>query len=413
MKEWEFQTRAIHAGIDPESAQGSTVTPIYESAAFAYDSAEELSEVFEGRRPGHVYSRISNPTVMAFEQRMNSLEDGAGALATSSGMAAITTTLLTLLNAGDVIAAGKSLFGGTLLLLRRVLSRFGIESRFFDPCSAQELEHALTANPKAIYVETIGNPKLDVPDFRVLSAAAKRRGIPLLVDSTLTTPFLFPAKRFGASVVVHSGTKYICGSGTAVGGAIVDLGTFDWSGYPNEGIREMTARRGVQLGFLAAARKNVLQNIGTCLSPFSASRHSQGLETLALRMDRHCSNALALAEFLTTHPRVSAVNYPGLASSAYRDRVREQFCGRGGGILTLRMGTRQGSFDFIRRLKLAKDLANVGDAKTLVIHPASTIYRDLSPAEMADAGVTDDLVRVSVGIESITDIIADFEQALN
>lgn len=412
MSDWEFETKAIHSGINPARHLGATSVPIYETSSFAYDTAQELADVFEGKMQGHVYSRISNPTVSAFEERMNSLENGTGAIATSSGMAAIATILFSLTSQGDEIVTSRSLFGGTFLLFSKIFEKYGIRFVFVDPLDPEELQSAFSDRTRAVFLETIGNPKLDVPDIGLVSDLAEKYDVPLVVDSTLTTPYLLKAKEFGVSLVLHSTTKYITGTGSTIGGVIVDLGNFDWSSCKSGSIRTTAGKVRGGLAFLAVARKEVLQNTGCCLSPFNAYLHSIGLETLALRMERHCSNALELAEFLSEHPGVPAVNYPGLRDNRCFATAEKQFGGRFGGLLTFRLGSREKCFRLIDSLKIAKNLANLGDAKTLIIHPASTIFCDCTDEEMNQAGVSEDLIRVSVGIEATNDIIRDFDQAL-
>ena len=412
MNGWEFETKAIHSGVDSARHLGATSVPIYETSSFAYDTAHELADVFAGRQLGHVYSRISNPTVSAFEERMTSLEDGTGAIATSSGMAAIATILFALTSQGDEIVTSRSLFGGTYLLFSKIFEKYGVRFIFVDPLDLEGFQKTFSDRTRAVFLETIGNPKLDVPDIRLVSDLAEKHGVPLVVDSTLTTPYLLKANDFGVSLVLHSTTKYITGTGSAIGGVFVDLGNFDWSSCKSGSIKSAAAEVRSDLAFLAVARKEVLQNTGCCLSPFNAYLHSVGLETLALRMERHCSNALALAEFLSRHPDVPEVSYPGLRGNRCFATAKKQFGGRFGGLLTFRLGSREKCFRFIDSLKVAKNLANLGDAKTLVIHPATTIYHDCTDEEMSQAGVSKDLVRVSVGIEAINDIIHDVDQAL-
>ena len=409
---WDFETRAIHAGISAERNGGATSVPIYESAAFAYKSPEELEEVFAGRRFGYLYGRVANPTVAVFEERVNALEAGVGAIAAASGMAAVATAVGALTRAGDEILASTSLFGGTYHLFNKVFGRHGVGTRYADPLDLDAVKAAVTEKTRLVFVETIGNPKVDVPDIDALAGVARDHGIPLVVDGTLTSPYLFQARDHGTAIAIHSATKYITGSGSAIGGVIVDLGTFDWRTSRDADIRQAATRMDPRFAFLSVARREILQNTGATLDPFAAYLHALGLETLALRMERHCSNALALARFLEGHPAVAAVDYPGLASSPHHEVARRQFADRYGGLLALRLGSRERCFRFAGALELARSQTNLGDAKTLVIHPASTIYRDCTDDERRAAGVTDDLLRVSVGIESPRDIIADFNHAL-
>lgn len=407
-----FSTRALHAGDKSSRETGATAVPIYNTAAFAYDSAQDLADVFDGRKYGHVYTRISNPTVAAFEQRVNALENGCGALAASSGMAAIATVVFTLAGQGDEIVAAKSLFGGTLMFFNDLISKLGIRVNYVETTDYEAYAKAINERTRLVFVETIGNPKLDVPDIKAIAAAAAKHNIPLVVDSTVTTPYLFEAKQYGAAIAVHSATKYMTGNGTAVGGALVDTGAYNWKNSKNTLLSGFIPKFG-EFAFLAAARKRVLQNAGQCLSPFNAFMHCIGIETLPLRMEKHCSNAAALAAHFSKHPAVKAVNYPGLDKNPHKKTASEQFGGRYGGMLTLTLDSKEKCFDFLSRVKVARNLANIGDAKTLVIHPASTIFRDCGKEETAAAGVTQELIRVSVGIEDVEDLIADFEQALS
>ena len=386
---------AIPAGRELSQEWGPTNVPLHLSAAFAHPGAEELEEVFAGRRFGFLYSRITNPTVAVFEQRMAALEGGVGALAAASGMAAIATVGFALTRQGD-----------------RIVGRYGVETRYVSPTDLDAVRAALDDRTRLIFVETIGNPKVDVPDLRALAGVAAERGVPLVVDGTLSTPYLLRAREHGAAIVVHSSTKYITGNGSAVGGVLVDLGTFDWSRHQDPEIREAARKVGPQLAFLATARKAVQQNTGSMQSPMSAWLHAAGLETLALRMERHCSNALALALALHGTRGVEAVSYPGLESSPWHATALRQFGGRYGALLTVRLGSRERCFKASGALRLARSAANLGDARTLVIHPASTIYRDSDERARLAAGVHEDLLRVSVGIETPADILADFDQAI-
>lgn len=412
MKEnWEFATRSIHSGVGPETKLGATTPPIYQSSAFGYDTAEELSDVFQGRGFGYIYSRVANPTVSVIEQRVNALEQGRGALAAASGMAAIATTIFALTRSGDEIIAGKSLFGGTLQLFSDIFENYGVQVVYVDSCDVAGYRKAISSRTRLIFLETIGNPQLDVPDLKQIATVAAEYEIPLVVDSTLTTPYLLFAKEFGVNIVIHSTSKYISGSGNSIGGVLVDLGNFEWKRSRSEAVRELSAKVG-GFAFLARARKQIQQNTGSCLSPFNAYLQCLGLETLALRMERHCDNALALAKYLQNSPQIVSVNYPGLDNAAGYQVAKTQFGGRFGGILTIRLGTQERAFKLVNRLKMVKNLANIGDAKTLIIHPASTIYCNCSRELQEAAGVYPDLLRISVGIEAIKDIIADFEAAL-
>jgi O-acetylhomoserine (thiol)-lyase len=412
MAGWGFTTRLVHGGVHPEHHGGATTPPIYQTAAFAYPTADELEATFAGRAPGHIYTRISNPTVSAFEERMTLLEGGRGALAAASGMAAITTTILALASQGDEIVASESLFGGTLHLFDGVLSRFGVRTRYVDCTDVEAVRRAVGERTALIYAECLANPKLDVPPLRKLSDLAQERAVPLVVDGTLTTPYLVRAADHGVHVVLHSATKYLTGNGSTIGGVVVDCGTFDWRRCRSQEVQAAVSRAGREMAFLVAARSGILQNTGACMSPFGAYLHCLGLETLSLRMERHCANALALARFLRERNGVTAVGYPGLEDDPRHALAREQFGGRFGALLTLRLSSRESCFRVVRGLRLAKNLANLGDSRTLVIHPASTIYRDCTDPQRTAAGVTEDMLRVSVGIEDPEDIMEDFRAAL-
>mgnify|MGYP005837191683 CR=1 FL=1 len=407
---WGFATKLIHSGFSGDRETGATTVPIYETASFAYDSALDLAAVFEGKRFGYIYSRIANPTVAAFERRINSLENGVGAIAAASGMAAIATVFFALTGAGSEVLASKSLFGGTYGFFREVLTKFGVRVRYVDFTNPNEYRKAFTPATRVVYLEALGNPKLDVPDIGEIKRLAELNNVPLVVDSTLTTPYLFPAKKYGVDIVIHSSTKYITGNGSSIGGVLVDLGNFTWNACQNDEIREMAKKAG-EFAFLAKAR-SILQNTGACLSPFNAFLQFSGVETLGLRMERHCSNALELARYLSGHPRILEVNYPGLPNNPFHEIARRQFGGRYGALLTFKLGTRERCFQFIDGLRMIKNLANIGDTRTLVIHPASTIYSGCTEEERLAAGVTEDLIRVSVGIEDVKDIISDMERAL-
>jgi O-acetylhomoserine (thiol)-lyase len=412
MAEWGFETKAIHSGLIPSQHQGATAVPIYETTSYAYDSAQDLADVFDGRKFGHTYSRISNPTVTAFEQRITALERGTGAVATASGMAAISTTIFTLVAQGDEIISSKSLFAGTFLLFDRLLKKYGVRIRYVDPGDIDGIRSAISQRTQLIFVETIGNPKIDVPDIEKISRVAVENNIPFVVDSTLTTPYLVQLKKLGAAIAVHSTTKYITGNGSTIGGVMVDLGNFDWSACKNRDLSSLAEERGSDFALLFSARRHIVQNMGNCPSPFNAYLQCLGLETLSVRMERHCSNAMDLANFLSDHQKVSGVNYPGLKTSPHHEIAHSQFNGRYGGLLTFKLGSKRKCFQLIDHLELVHNLANLGDAKTLIIHPASTIYHECSEEERARAGVSEDMVRVSVGIETVADIIQDFDQAL-
>lgn len=407
----EIETKAIHAGNFKDEKFGATSIPIYESASFAYNTAEEIRDVFEGKKFGYVYSRIANPTVTAFELRMNALEEGIGAIATSSGMAAIATVVFTLTQMEDEIISSSCLFGGTYSFFREVMNRYGVKVNYVDINDIDSWGKLINTKTKMIFLESISNPKLEIPNLKLISEKAKEYNIPVIVDNTLATPYLWRSKYFGADIIIHSATKYITGNGTAIGGILIDTGNYDWRKTTNKLIHD-TIKKAGSFAFLAAARSKIYQNIGFSPSPFNAYLHLLGLETLHLRMEKHCSNTIKLAEFLKSHNKVINVNYPGLPENKFHNIGSKQFNNKFSGLLTFNLKSKEDCFKFINNLKLAKNLANIGDTRTLVIHPDSTIYLNCSEEEKQMAGVTDNMIRVSAGLENINDIIEDFNQSL-
>lgn len=408
---WSFETRAIHSGFHRDPKTGATTVPIYQTAAFGYETAEDLADVFQGRKFGHVYSRISNPTVSALESRFTDLEGGIGAVAVASGMAAITAAIQTIARTGDRIVASHSLFGGTLHLLEDVLSEMGIGVDWVDATNLSGFAAAIRPETRGILAEIIGNPKLDVIDVRGLSAIANNAGIPLIIDNTMTTPYLCQIRELGAHIVVNCMGKFLTGNGNAIGGIVVDLGNFDWKKSKTPRIQEWAKKVG-KMAFLTVIRKYITVNTGACLAPFNAYLFLMGLEALAVRMDRHVANATQLATYFSQHPAIKHVAYPALPGSGFEALVHSQFGGRGGALVTIQLGSKEKAYTFLNALKLVTIAANLGDARTLGIHPASTIYRDFSEAEQQSAGVYPDTVRLSIGLENCQDLIADFEQAL-
>ena len=406
-----FETLLIHGGLEPGPA-GATNVPIVQSSAFAHETAEDLEDLFRGRKSGHIYTRLNNPTTESLERRLALLEGGVAAIATASGMAAITTAVLTILRAGDEILASSSLFGGTYSLFRDTLSNYGISTRFVEPTDTNALSEAISNQTRLIFVETIGNPKMDVPDIAAISAVARQARIPLMLDATVTSPYLARGRDLGADIVIHSTSKFINGTGSVIGGVIVDSGTFDWNSplFPHFA---QFAKKYRQFAFSARLRKLMHKDLGACPAPMNSFLLAEGIETLALRMERHCSNALELSHFLRAHPQVRWVNYPGLPDSPFHEVATRQFGGKYGGLLTFGLAGKAEAFRFINGLRLARNLANIGDAKTLVIHPASTICCDYSADQQRLLGVSDDMVRVSVGLEHTADIVADVAQSLN
>jgi O-acetylhomoserine (thiol)-lyase len=417
-----FSTRAVHAGHTPDSDTHARAVPIYQTTSYTFEDTDHAADLFGLRKFGNIYTRIMNPTTDAFEQRIAALEGGVGALAVASGQAAETLTLLTLAKAGDEIVSSTDLYGGTVSLFTHTFSKMGVTVKYVKPDDFDAWKRAVTDKTKAFYVESIGNPKLDIIDLEKIAQIGKAHGIPLIVDNTVTTPYLMRPFEFGAAVVVHSATKFIGGHGTSIGGVIVDSGTFDWaaSGRFTDFLEPDPSYHGLKfhetfgaLTFILRARVLGLRDMGAAISPFNAWLFLQGLETLALRMDRHSQNALAVAEFLENHKCVEWVRYPGLASSASRE-LREKYLPRGQGALVGFgiKGGRAAAVGFIENCKLFSHLANIGDAKSLVIHPASTTHEQLREEERQAAGVTPDFIRLSVGIEDIDDILADLDQAL-
>lgn len=405
-----FNTALLHGNFEPDPKTGATTTPIYQSSSFMHGTAEELENIFNGREPGFIYTRINNPTIDAFEKRIAFLEGGIGAVACASGMAAVTLALLNILKSGDELVSGSGIFGGTHSLFR-CLEEFNITSTYAKSSDVQSFEECINSKTKAIFVETVGNPKLDVYDIKALAELAHRHGIPLIVDNTATTPYLVKPLSLGADIVIHSTSKYINGSGNSIGGIIVDGGKFKWNFD-----RYTSLKAYKQFGpfiYLAKLRKTLVKDFGACMAPFNAYLSSLGLETLSLRMDRLCSNALKLAEALAENPKVDHVNYPGLPQSDYHVLSEAQFGDKHGAILTIRVGSKENAFKVINSLKYALNLANIGDVRTLVIHPASTIYIANSLDEKEKMGVYEDLIRISIGIEDIQDIVEDFQQALD
>jgi len=404
----KFNTRLLHGGFPPD-AFGSTVPPVYQVSAFAHESAEKLEKVFANKAPGFAYTRISNPTVSAFEKRIAVLEGGADAVSCSSGMAAVSMALINILQSGDEIIAGSGLFGGTLDLLGD-LAAFGIRTRFLPEVTAEALSGAVTPDTKAVFAELIGNPRLDVVDIRAVADVADSAGVCLIIDSTTASPALVRPFDLGAHIVVHSSSKYINGSGNAISGVIVDGGKFPWDFDRYPALAKF--RQFGRLAYTARLRQDTWRNFGACIAPENAWLNTIGLETLGLRMERLCLNAGRLASFLQGLPQIT-VNYPGLPSSPWQPLVAKQMeNARAGAILTLRAGTKEKAFALINALRYAKIATNIGDVRTLVIHPASTIYNHSTEEVKQAAGVYDDLIRVSVGLEDIDDLTEDFENAV-
>lgn len=403
-----FNTELLHKSFDGDKTTGATSTPIYQVSAFSHESPEKLEKVFNNKTAGFAYSRISNPTVDAFERRIASLEHGIGAVACSSGMAAVTMSLLNILKSGDEIIAGAGLFGGTIDLFGD-LKEFGIKTNFVNHISVDEIEPLINENTKAVFAELIGNPALDIVDIENVATLVHKYNIPLIIDSTTATPCLIHPIDYGADVVVHSSSKYINGGGNAISGIIIDSGNFKWDTDRYTSLKEY--KKFGKFAYLAKLRNGIWRNVGCCLAPMNAFLNSVGLETMGLRVERLCDNALALAEYLDTFDNIE-VNYPALKKSKYYPLSQKLFDGRGGAILTIRTGSKQKAFKLMNNLKYALIATNIGDVRTLVIHPASTIYTHNTEEQRRNAGVYDDTIRISIGIEDIDDLKADFKQAI-
>ena len=416
-----FATRALHAGWHHDPATGSFGVPIYPTAAFQFDSSDHAASLFSLETPGHIYSRLSNPSVAIFEERMSSLEGGVASVATASGQAAATLLVATLCNAGDNVVAGRSLYGGTLTLLKNLFARFGVTPRMVNTDHPAEVKEAMDENTRAIFVETLGNPGLNVAPLEELGAMADGARVPLVVDNTFASPALCRPLEWGASVVFHSATKYLSGQGSVLGGVVVDGGNFDWTGgrwpqftAPDPAYHGVVFAEAFGRGALGARlRCHTLRDMGGCLSPFNAYLLTLGLTTLELRMGRHSENALILAEFLEAHPAVAWVRYPGLPSHPHFDLARRYLPSGGGGMMAFSLrGGREAGKRFVEHLKLFGHVANVGDVRSLVVHPASTTHAQLSEAERSAAGVEEGLIRLSIGLEDPEDLRADLAQAL-
>jgi O-acetylhomoserine (thiol)-lyase len=426
-KKFGLGTLAVHAGQEtPDPATGSRVVPIYQTASYVFKSTDHAANLFALKEFGNIYSRMMNPTNDAFEKRIAALEGGSGALAVSSGQAAISLALLAITQVGDEIVSANNLYGGTYELFHYTFPKLGRKVEFVDSTRPEEFRKAITEKTRAIYAETIGNPKLDVLDFKAVAEIAHEAGVPFVVDNTVSVGIVRPID-FGADIVVASATKFIDGHGNSIGGVIVDSGKFDWSnGKFPEFTQPDPSYHGLKywdtfgsfpglgnIAFIVKVRVQLLRDLGPCLSPFNAFLFLQGLETLALRMEKHSSNAQQVARHLQSHPAVTWVNYPGLESHPSYDLAKKYLNGKNGAILGFGIkGGLEAGRTFIESLELFSHLANIGDSKSLVIHPASTTHQQLTPEEQMATGVTPDFIRLSIGIEDVEDIIADLDQAL-
>ncbi len=418
-----LDTLALHAGFRADPVEGSTEPPIHQSSAYMFQSTQQAQDLFELKAGGNIYSRLGNPTVGVLEQRVAALEGGVAAVAFSSGHAAIFSTILNLAKAGDEVVSSLNIYGGAINMFAVTLGNLGIQVKFVEGNDRAAWEAQITPKTKALFVEVVGNPNANVADLAMLSDLAGQHGIPFIVDSTFTTPALIRPKEWGADIIIHSATKFLGGHGTSLAGVAVDCGTFRFLDNPRfpqynqpdhsyHGV--VFGRDFGDAGFATRLRALVLRDVGGCLAPFSAYLILHGMETLGLRMGRHCENALAAAEFLQKHPKVDAVSYPALADSPYKALTDKYLGGRGGAVFTFNLsGGRAAGGRFIDALELAANVANVGDTKTQVIHPATTTHSQLTEEQLRASGISGATVRISVGIENIGDILADLDQALS
>lgn len=416
-----FNTQMLHAGQVPDPTTGARAMPIYQTSSYVFEDTDHAAHLFALNKFGNIYSRISNPTSSAFEERVAALEGGVGALACASGQAAQLTAIVTLLQAGDEMVSSNTLYGGTYNQFALTFKRFGIKVHFVDAADPENFRKAMTPKTKLFYGETIGNPKADIFDIEAVAAIAHENSIPLMIDNTFATPYLCRPFEFGADIIVHSATKFIGGHGTSIGGIIVDSGKFPWdNGTFPEMVEPSPGYHGLRywetfgnFTFILKARVEMMRDLGTCLSPFNSFLFLQGLETLSMRMERHVQNATAVAQWLDEHPLVPWVNYAGLPDSEFYERCMKYLPKGPSAIFTFGIkGGREAGRHFIEATKLHSHLANVGDAKSLIIHPASTTHQQLSDDQQLEAGITPDMIRISVGLEDLEDILWDLDQAL-
>ena len=421
-REFKFETLQLHAGQVVDTTTKSRAVPIYQTTSFVFDDTQEGAELFALQKAGNIYTRITNPTTSAFEERIAALEGGVGALATASGMAALTYTILGLAHAGDHVVAASTIYGGTFNLLKETLPRYGITTTFVDIDNLEEVEAAIEENTKLVLIETLGNPVINIPDIEKIAEIAHKHKIPLVADNTFATPYLINVFSHGVDISVHSATKFIGGHGTTIGGVIVDSGKFDWAAsgkfpqFVNEdpSYHNLSYTRDVgAAAFIVAARVQLLRDMGAALSPFNSFLLLQGLETLSLRVERHVQNAEKIVDFLVNHPKVEKVNYPKLADSPYH-ALAEKYLPKGvGSIFTFHVkGGEAEARKVIDSLEIFSNLANVADAKSLVVHPATTTHAQLSDSDLEAAGVTKNQIRLSIGLENVDDLIEDLRLAL-
>lgn len=421
-KNLKFETLQLHAGQTPDPVTHSVAVPIYQTTSYAFDSTEHAENLFGLKENGNIYTRIMNPTSDVLEKRMAALEGGVGALAVASGSAAITLTMMTIAQAGDEIVAASTLYGGTFNLFDATLPKFGIKTTFVDPDDPANFEAAVNENTKAIYIESLGNPSINIVDVEAVAKIAHDHKIPLIIDNTFATPYLFRALDFGADIVVYSATKIIGGHGTTIGGVIVDGGTFDWAGSgkfpeftePDESYHGIVYTRDAgEAAFITKARVQMLRDTGACISPFNSFLLLQGLETLSLRLDRHVENTRRVIDFLSGHSAVTWVNYPDQKDNKYHALAEKYFPRGTGSIFTFGIkGGIEAARRFIDHIQIFTHLANVADAKSLVIHPATTTHQQLSGDALLAAGITEDMIRVSIGLENADDLIGALDDAL-
>jgi len=421
-KKYRLETLSVHGGLQPDPTTGARAVPIYQNNAYQFKNTEHAANLFALAEPGYIYTRIHNPTVTVFEERVALLEGGIGALATSSGMAAITLAILNIAEAGDEIVAASNLYGGTYNLFAVTLPKYGINVTFVNPDDPENFRSAITEKTKAVFAETIGNPSLKVLDIEKVAGIAHEAGVPLIIDNTFATPYLCRPIEFGADIVVHSATKWLLGNGTTTGGIIVDAGKFDWDSPKFPGFTEpddsyhglVYAQAVGAAAYITKARVQLLRDMGPALSPQNAFQFVLGLETLHVRMKEHVANAVKVAQYLEKHPAVSWVIYPGSEDSPDKALV-EKYLPKGAGSIIIFgiKGGREAGAKLINNIEIFAHVANVGDAKSLIIHPASTTHQQLDAEGLAAAGVSEDLIRLSVGIENVEDLIEDLEQAIN
>jgi len=420
-KKLGFDTLAVHAGQEVDPTTKSRAVPIYQTATYAFENSQHGADLFALKTPGNIYTRIMNPTTDVFEKRMAALEGGVGALGLASGQAAITYSIMNIMGTGDELVSASAIYGGTYNLFANTLPKYGIKTVFVDGNDVQNFENAINDKTRAIFIETIGNPNCDIPDIEAIAKIAHNHGIPLIIDNTFATPYLCRPIEHGADIVIHSATKFIGGHGTSIGGVVVDGGTFDWAksgkfpGFtePDKSYHGLVYSRDIgAAAFIIKMRVQLLRDMGSCLSPFNSWMFLQGLETLHLRVQRHVDNAKAIADYLKKHPKVAWVSYAGQSDSQFYSLAQKYTPKGAGSIFTFGIkGSVEDIPKFVDSLEIFTNLANVADAKSLVIHPASTTHSQMSDEEKASGGITPDLVRLSVGIEDVEDLISDLEQA--